>query len=154
MDTQSLNTELAHTVKNSLGKHQCEKCGKAFNSPQALRMHRVRMHTAAGLRGAKIGGQAAVANRKRRNESDRSCPVCHGEYATRAIRNAHLRLIHGKSIFDFPDHMNSSPQIKGKARLRYVYPPPEQQQTQQHTAQSTIKYCPNCGTHLEGWQQI
>lgn len=39
------------------------KCGKEFNSMQALRMHRIRVHTRAGRLGARKGAQAASAQR-------------------------------------------------------------------------------------------
>jgi predicted RNA-binding Zn-ribbon protein involved in translation (DUF1610 family) len=47
---------------------KCPKpnCGKEFDSEQALRMHKVRMHTLAGRRGAKEGARAGqLANMAR-----------------------------------------------------------------------------------------
>jgi hypothetical protein len=41
----------------------CGRCGKAFDSAQALRMHRIRVHTAAGKAGAMRGSKRANKNR-------------------------------------------------------------------------------------------
>lgn len=41
----------------------CVRCGKEFQSAQALRMHRIRVHTAAGKLGAVKGSRHAKKNR-------------------------------------------------------------------------------------------
>jgi hypothetical protein len=52
--------ELANPRSTDFG---CGRCGKAFDSAQALRMHRIRVHTAAGKAGAMRGSKRANRNR-------------------------------------------------------------------------------------------
>jgi hypothetical protein len=58
--------ELKEIVLNETkpkGWFKCDKpnCNRTFGSMQALRMHKVRVHTKAGIEGAKLGGKAAAA---------------------------------------------------------------------------------------------
>src|SRR5262245_30771904 len=48
------------------GWFKCDKpkCNRTFGSIQALRMHQVRMHTRAGLRGAKLGVKVSAKLRE------------------------------------------------------------------------------------------
>lgn len=130
------NTEkLAQSITETLSNHRCPKCGKAFQSVQALRMHTVRVHTLAGRRGALMGGVAAAKSRHGKTMRDKSCPLCSKIFTTRQIRNWHLRKTHGQSIFDFPELLgrvrsntrryNSLPPKPAK-QIRYVYPDPEE----------------------------
>jgi len=52
------------------GGYPCPKCGKAFEKPQQLRMHAMRVHTRAGRLGPTKGAQIA-ARRKSRNARQR-----------------------------------------------------------------------------------
>src|SRR5215471_11552935 len=53
----------------TIHQHICQKCGKGFATTQALTMHHTRMHTRAGLEGARTGGRVRWARVKKTNPS-------------------------------------------------------------------------------------
>lgn len=115
----------------------CPQCGKLFRKGASLRMHIVRTHGK---------GWDTSANFK------------NSWRARRARRLANLNRKGGKPWTDAQRAKFARTwRAKKKAkRIQIVYPDPGQQdQPTRELAQinvPTLKHCPNCGEHLEGWR--
>ena len=158
--------------------HTCPKCGKVFDKPQGLRCHLMRMHTRAGLAGAKLGGKVSGAKTTAKakalekihlstesgtNTPWSSTPEAKRQYYIKARNkfraqglNAHGEpfSMKGKRLENVrkaQQARRAREAIERAGRMKpFIYPNPEAPQAQTITA---INFCPNCGEHLAHWQK-
>lgn len=158
---QDSPNELISTIQDTTG-HTCGKCNKAFFGPkaaQALSMHKMRVHTRAGVLGAKRASQM-----RRRSKYKSRSAAQQADYLSK--RASYLRIkaryaAQGLNAHGQPYKIKSSAlrniQLAQRRRRKreaitprspkWVYPLPEHAAPEQVSA--AIKFCPNCGHHLE-----
>jgi hypothetical protein len=129
-------------------------------------MHDARVHT----RTLKTPGEPLTAEEERQREQKRL--VQRREYQHK-LRDRYKR--EGKDSRGYPLHNRAAQQwtpaqrrkfqatvaakqekrlaqpATGKKRIQIVYPDPQGSQTEPEPM-SGLRYCPNCGTHLENWK--
>jgi predicted RNA-binding Zn-ribbon protein involved in translation (DUF1610 family) len=144
----------------------CPKCGKEFKSKQALRMHDARVHTKKLGSGYKwkqgqghnwdtsILEKQRLARRRAYQRKLRERYKLQGRDSRGYLRRKPVgRKWTAERLMKFQNTMRRKNREKAK-RIQIVYPDPRQQD-EKEAAQiiPTLRYCPACGEHLEGWKR-
>src|SRR4030095_12190566 len=156
---QTTSQELAVVTSATEPKgFQCPKCARLpFETLQALRMHDMRVHTLKGRRGAKAGARKAGENKMKARERALAYKRDYNrEYRARKKRergyeekkrNAYVRMRERYAQQGLKAHGQP---YKDRRVTPIVYPPPTEESNH---PQLILRYCPNCGAHLENWKQ-
>lgn len=172
-DDEQINTELQLAAEEPLAQSKrppfaCDVCGQGFRNMNAVRMHKVRVHSEAGRQGALKGARNAAKSRSREEHLAKR-----REYQKKLRERYKLQ---GRDSRGYPrvtpGTVKWSPQqrarfnrtVKRKAaeklqhrgnkQIRYVYPEPETQPVKQSTKTHELNYCPQCGQHLQAYQVL
>ena len=133
------------TELSAVNKAVCPKCFKGFTGPkalQALRMHRMRVHTRAGKRGAKLANEVAAAKK-------RAATAANG-LPSSATKEARRRYYHNMVARYHAQGLNShgEPFSRRGNRARFA-PIVLGNEPEQEPVKAAIKFCPHCGQNLE-----
>jgi hypothetical protein len=120
----------------------CHKCKRSFKNAMALRMHKIRKHRpGGGWNTAANFGKGKGSNKKSHANLNRKG----GKPWTPAQREKFNSTWRSKQI----QRARGLFKETRKPKIQIVYPDPEAAVTPRHT----LKYCPACGEHLEGWRK-
>ena len=136
----------------------CLKCDKAFGSENALRMHKMRVHTRAGKYGAlwQKGGAKPIQVRRKHLAKRRAYQArIRAKNLAMGLTSTGTQRIRKKHQLDTKAVRNEYKRnwYHKQKRIRIVYPEPgtqpEAYTPEQPDASQHIKYCPYCKNNIE-----
>lgn len=105
--TEAISTGAPQQNATAAEQFECVTCGRKFGSSLALQTHTVRAHRKFWSTKKPQRRPRLITNRRRARAGKLECPECHEPFTIRGYMARHLRLVHGKSIQDFPQYEQS-----------------------------------------------
>jgi hypothetical protein len=177
-DAKPMTEELKQLAQYELTpkEFQCDKCEKSFDAKPSLNMHKMRVHTTAGRRGA-MWKRLNPDKLKQRKKSERNKAwrakrkamglTTTGEYYRKSRDKFYAMGLNAKGkpfsakttpkarenimIAQQERRQKEALRPKGENKhIHYVYPLPETPKETLYMS-ANLHFCPNCGEHLEKW---